>query len=177
MRKHIISRPHHLGTPHHTPLIVILLMSLTSSATSSASTQPLNLLQRLANHHTLELNMRFLEPLMAISFVLLASASPLANLTKRSPPEQADPGHRRGIAYNDPNLVKYFDVKDAQLGWCYNWYSQPGNNNWAHEYVPMLWSNSQSLTGNWNDAVSQAVNIYPDKPTHLMAFNEPDNCA
>jgi hypothetical protein len=136
------------------------------------------LLQRLANHHTLELNMRFLKPLMAMSLALLASASPLINITKNSPPMEAEPGRRRGIAYNDPNLVQYFNVKDAQLGWGYNWYSQPGSLNWPSlEYVPMLWGNSQSLIGNWNDAVRSAVNVYFDKPTHLMAFNEPDNCA
>lgn len=40
----------------------------------------------------------------------------------------------------------------------------------------MLHSTNTASTRKWNDDVRAAVNIYTDRPTHLLGFNEPDNC-
>lgn len=122
--------------------------------------------------------MRLLKALMAMGLAFLASASPVTNQSQSAPPMRPEAGRRRGIAYNDPSMVQYFNDPNALIGWGYNWYSQTANLKWpALEYVPMLWSNSPSLIGNWQDAVRSAVDVYPNQPTHLMGFNEPDNCA
>lgn len=50
------------------------------------------------------------------SFLLttsIATATPLKNLTAR---EVAGP-ERRGVAYNNPNFVKYFDVSGSHVTW------------------------------------------------------------
>jgi hypothetical protein len=46
----------------------------------------------------------------------------------------------------------------------------------AYEYVPMLWGNHEDVTRKWWDGVKKAANEQIDKPTHLLAFNEPDMC-
>lgn len=58
----------------------------------------------------------------------------------------------------------------------YNWDSRPGATNTWHEFVLMLHSTNTASTRKWNDDVRAAVNIYTDRPTHLLGFNEPDNC-
>jgi hypothetical protein len=40
----------------------------------------------------------------------------------------------------------------------------------------MLHSNKPDVTGKWDDDVRAAAKIYTDRPTHLLGFNEPDNC-
>ncbi len=59
----------------------------------------------------------------------------------------------------------------------YNWDSRSnGHTNTWHEFVPMLHSNRDDHTKKWAADVSAAAFINKDAPTHLLGFNEPDNC-
>jgi hypothetical protein len=40
----------------------------------------------------------------------------------------------------------------------------------------MLHSDKPGTTGKWNEDVRIAANFNIDSPTHLLGFNEPDNC-
>ncbi|KAH7406333.1 hypothetical protein DE146DRAFT_609219 [Phaeosphaeria sp. MPI-PUGE-AT-0046c] len=89
----------------------------------------------------------------------------------------AEPGRRRGIPYNNPDFVQYFHVKNAQVGWIYNWYSTTHDtHSGGFEYVPMLWGIRDDMTANWLAGAQKAADEQPDSPTHLLSFNEPDNC-
>jgi hypothetical protein len=115
--------------------------------------------------------------LLALCLALLTSASPVGNNSVDSPPMDAELGRRRGIAYNNPDFVKYFYVKNAQVGWVYNWYRMgTGLNAPSWEYVPMLWGTQPDMTAGWNDGWKHAADEQPNSPTHLLSFNEPDNC-
>lgn len=124
--------------------------------------------------------MIFPKLLLALCLALLASASPVTNASNNavdSPPMSSDIGRHRGIAYNNPDFVKYFYVKNAQVGWYYNWYRiATGVNAQAWEYVPMLWGIDPDMTAGWNSGWKHAADENPDMPTHLLSFNEPDNC-
>jgi hypothetical protein len=88
-----------------------------------------------------------------------------------------EPHRRRGIPYNDATFVHYFNVPRAQIGWCYNWDSTTTDPHTPYlEYVPMLWGSDAQYTQRWWDAVTRAANVQPADPTHLLGFNEPDNC-
>jgi hypothetical protein len=119
--------------------------------------------------------MYFLRLLLAVSLTLLANASPVSDLTKTTPPMYPD-ARRRGIAYNNPGFVHHFDVHDSGVGWCYNWYPRSEGTNTPFEYVPMLWSDAEDQTSIWWEAVQRAANAQINDPTHLLGFNEPDNC-
>ena len=58
----------------------------------------------------------------------------------------------------------------------YNWDSRPGATNTWHEFVPMLHSDKPDCTNKWNNDVRAAAMFNTDWPTHLLGFNEPDNC-
>ena len=58
----------------------------------------------------------------------------------------------------------------------YNWDSSPGTTHTWHEFVPMLHSDKPDVTGKWNLNVHAAAMFNTDSPTHLLGFNEPDNC-
>ena len=130
---------------------------------------------------------------MVITFLDLVMTNPLPKLINRALPETAGP-HRRGIAYNEAKFVKYFDISGSQITWLlfsndtsqsmvfnfyrtYNWDSRPnGNTNTWHEYVPMLHSNRPDHTRRWSGDVQAAASANKNVPTHLLGFNEPDNC-
>ena len=40
----------------------------------------------------------------------------------------------------------------------------------------MLHSDKPDVTGRWNDNVLASAMFNVDWPTHLLGFNEPDNC-
>lgn len=108
----------------------------------------------------------------------LSLAGPIDSLAvSATPPMEAELGRRRGIAFNNPAFVQYFDVKNTQIGWCYNWYATTTDTHTPRfEYVPMLWGDSPRLTAKWYEGVKHAADEQPDKPTHVLGFNEPDNC-
>jgi hypothetical protein len=106
-------------------------------------------------------------------FLNLTTAFPLSNQTIFTPPQLAGP-HRRGIAYNNPNFVQLFNTPNNLASWCYNWAPTTGGTNTPFEYVPMLWGDRD--TGGWWSAVQRAAGAQIDSPTHLLGFNEPDNC-
>ena len=61
----------------------------------------------------------------------------------------------------------------------YNWDSRSNADTSAYaglEYVPMLHSNHPDHTGKWDADISNAALANKDLPTHLLGFNEPDNC-
>lgn len=44
------------------------------------------------------------------------------------------------------------------------------------EYVPMLHSLRNDHVWRWKDDAMKAINGNREWPTHLLGFNEPDNC-
>jgi hypothetical protein len=113
---------------------------------------------------------------MLLLFTLLlglTSAAPTTNFTISTPSDPAG-SRRRGIPYNNPSFVQLFDVTDNQVGWCYNWAPVTDETHTPFEYVPMLWGDRDN--GDWWKAVLRASNNLKDMPTHLLGFNEPDNC-
>lgn len=125
--------------------------------------------------------MSFFHLFLYLVLALLTTAIPLTNISTTAfdppPPMIAEPSRRRGIAYNNPDFVRYFYVQNAQVGWIYNWYSTTHDTNTpAWEYVPMLWGDREEMTANWLAGVKKAANEQYNSPTHVLSFNEPDNC-
>jgi hypothetical protein len=105
----------------------------------------------------------------------LTTAAPTSNTTSVTSPPDTVNAHRRGVSFNNPSFVHYFDIPNNQVGWCYNWSPLSEETNAWFEFVPMLWgANSDSVA--WMKAVTRAANAQIDMPTHLLGFNEPDNC-
>jgi hypothetical protein len=86
------------------------------------------------------------------------------------------PGRRRGVSFNSPGLVKHFDIQGTKAKWCFNWDSRSGPTYTWFEFVPMLHDVGADRTARWVDDVKAAAGVMPGNPTHLMGFNEPDNC-
>ncbi|KAF3004389.1 hypothetical protein E8E13_010075 [Curvularia kusanoi] len=109
-----------------------------------------------------------------ISLLLLlfafTGATPLVNLDARATPTEVPTSSRRGVAYWDPTLVKYFDKPGSHVTWTYNWVSWTQPTNTWHEYVPILWSVDASHTYRWGDDVAAAAKHDLDSPTHLMGW-------
>jgi len=121
--------------------------------------------------------MQFL--LLTLCLAVLAAARTLTAETRAgAAPKENPPRLRRGVAYNNPSFANYFDVVNAggQVSWSYNWGLFPTEQNTHFEFIPMLWSNQDSSTSKWWDAVKKAAGQIKENPTHLLAFNEPDNC-
>ena len=51
-----------------------------------------------------------------------------------------------------------------------------GTGDTWYEFVPMLHSDRPDHTGKWAGDVKAAASQNLDLPTHLLGFNEPDNC-
>lgn len=113
---------------------------------------------------------------------IFTTATPLlfstfTNITLRTvslPPENAG-SSRRGIAYNEVRFIDLFDSSTGHTTWCYNWDSEPYAVS-KYEFVPMLHSMRDDHTGKWRANAMEAINGDRDMPTHLLGFNEPDNC-
>ncbi|KAH3987826.1 hypothetical protein HBH98_238890 [Parastagonospora nodorum] len=122
--------------------------------------------------------MQFL--LLTLCLALLAAARTITGETRTAAaaPKEDPPSRRRGVAYNNPPFANYFDVMNSggQVSWSYNWASRPTEQHTSFEFIPMLWSNQDSSTSKWWDSIKDAGGIFKDNPTHLLAFNEPDNC-
>lgn len=89
------------------------------------------------------------------------------------PQHSAPSGGKRGLAYNEANLVKQLLAgTTGKASWAYNWGSTPGDLPAGIEYVPMLWGVQADHTGNWIERANSAI---ASGSTHLLAFNEPDH--
>ncbi|CAL3966947.1 unnamed protein product [Diplocarpon coronariae] len=81
---------------------------------------------------------------------------------------------KRGLAYNDANLLAAF-AGSSEISWAYNWGSTtPGTMPAGIEYIPMLWGMKPSDLANWHDAAESGLR---NGATALLAFNEPDHTA
>ncbi len=80
----------------------------------------------------------------------------------------------RGLAFNDPNMIRNFDGAGTQATWGYNWDSaMPSTFPGYLEFVPMLWGDGSDHTSNWFNNVNNAITR---GSAHILAFNEPDAC-
>jgi hypothetical protein len=105
-------------------------------------------------------------PTLPITFATSTSSSAAASPTTPS----GGSGAKRGLAYNEASFLSAFT--GSLSNWCYNWGSTPGGDVPSNlEYVPMLWSDTDSFTGDWDSAVSTAKS---SGSSHLLSFNEPD---
>ena len=96
-------------------------------------------------------------------------SSPASTLTS-SPSTSGGDVVPRGLVYNTASLTDLF--KGNNVGWCYNWDSQPGGTvPSSFNYVPMLWSTSNLHLPNWKSNVETAIS---NGATHILGFNEPD---
>ncbi|GJC90469.1 alkali-sensitive linkage protein 1 [Colletotrichum liriopes] len=88
-------------------------------------------------------------------------------------------GSKRGLAYNDANLVnKFTDNKQCtECSWAYNWDSTDnGLVRHSLDFVPMLWSPQEEHTRRWPQ---NADAMLLSGSTHILSFNEcdrPDQC-
>ncbi|KZM23430.1 uncharacterized protein EKO05_0003966 [Ascochyta rabiei] len=122
--------------------------------------------------------MSFFRVLLFVSLALFnftaATSRPIAIAR---PPLETGSVHRRGVPYNEVKYIKYFDVGGSRVTWAYNWDSRShGDIDAWFEFVPMLHSNRADQTGKWAEDVRAAAFANKDAPTHLLGFNEPDNC-
>jgi hypothetical protein len=78
---------------------------------------------------------------------------------------------KRGVLYNDPNMVGPFDGA-SQCTWAYNWGSSSGGLTGKFDYVPMLWGDAPEHSDHWDSDVNTAIAA---GATHVLAFNEPDH--
>lgn len=81
-------------------------------------------------------------------------------------------GGKRGLAYNNANLVSAIIHGSTAVSWAYNWGSWSASIPSQLEYVPMLWGLGSDHTGSWVSAANAAIS---SGSTHLLAFNEPDH--
>ena len=102
---------------------------------------------------------------------LLLSLLGASTVINAAPLAPRGPG-KRGLAYNDPNLTKLFGASNGKISWMYNWDSVP-NGGASLNFVPMLHSDLATHTSRWNANVDKAVKA---GSTHIMSFNEPDQC-
>ncbi|KUJ24693.1 uncharacterized protein LY89DRAFT_548228, partial [Mollisia scopiformis] len=81
---------------------------------------------------------------------------------------------KRGLAYKSAKYVQNFQAPGSQVSWAYNWASDMDPTYPSYlEFVPMLWGNSTGHTSSWVSNVNKAL---ARGSSHLLAFNEPDNC-
>jgi len=117
-------------------------------------------------------------PLASQASSLMANSRSLGtvgNLTAASNFSEIPGSSRRGIAYNNADYVPLFSSPGRHTTWCYNWDSRPYRDA-PVEFVPMLHSLHDDHTSIWQANALAAINGNRNIPTHLLAFNEPDNC-
>ena len=77
---------------------------------------------------------------------------------------------KRGVAYNDASLTDCF-MNNPQITWGYNWGSSSSGLSSKVNYIPQLWSGSNTFTDSWSANAQAAIE---SGSTHLFSFNEPD---
>jgi hypothetical protein len=81
---------------------------------------------------------------------------------------------KRGLAYNNVEMLHNWNGQGSQIQWAYNWGSaMDANFPSCLEYVPMLWDDKPTSTANWVNNVNAALGRGSG---HLLSFNEPDEC-
>jgi hypothetical protein len=88
----------------------------------------------------------------------------------QTPSYKRDTG-KRGLAYNNVACTSFFS--GTKISWAYNWVGSSPSAPSIFEYVPMLHSNESVFTNGWIANVDAAV---ANGSTHVMSFNEPDQC-
>ncbi|KFY03441.1 hypothetical protein V490_00187, partial [Pseudogymnoascus sp. VKM F-3557] len=73
------------------------------------------------------------------------------------PPATGNDGPKRGIAYNNADLVSSFTGADSKVSWAYNWGSHTPSIPSNFEYVPMLWGTGSDYSADWNEAATAAI--------------------
>lgn len=80
-------------------------------------------------------------------------------------------GKKRGLAYNDPNLLSGFVGDNSKVSWAYSW-SQVNDLKVNLEFVPMLWGPADDHVSTWQSNANKAI---AGGSSALLSFNEPDN--
>ncbi|KAG9230283.1 glycosyl hydrolase catalytic core-domain-containing protein [Amylocarpus encephaloides] len=83
--------------------------------------------------------------------------------------------HKRGLPFNNPTQwIQSYSGPGSEVNWAYNWDSAvPDNMPRNLQFVPMLWGGQPGHTINWARNAQNAINR---GASHLLAFNEPDQC-
>lgn len=79
---------------------------------------------------------------------------------------------KRGIAYNDADLVREFISLGGKASWAYNWGSSTPDLPEGLTYYPMLWSPAPLHSNGWDQFAEDAISNGADA---LLSFNEPDH--
>lgn len=117
---------------------------------------------------------------MSIKSTLFLGLAALSAMTEAAPTKRASAG-KRGLAFPKQNngvagstytqLFKNYD----QITWMYDWEAViDGTPVSGLEYVPLLHSNQDWCTAGWTTNVANAQKNY--KVSHVLSFNEPDQC-
>ncbi|KAF2198133.1 hypothetical protein GQ43DRAFT_379378 [Delitschia confertaspora ATCC 74209] len=107
--------------------------------------------------------------LLSLSFATLLSTTTAAPVTNPAADVQASVG-KRGVPYNDGKLANLFLGGSNKVKWAYNWDSSRGDLDKSIEYVPMLHDTLTVNTAKFRE------NVKKSGATHIMSFNEPDQC-
>ncbi|RKU46951.1 hypothetical protein DL546_005798 [Coniochaeta pulveracea] len=82
-------------------------------------------------------------------------------------------GKKRGLAYNNKELLSGFLGGNSKVSWAYGWNQvQDFSSDLGIEFVPMLWGPRDDFTSSWADNAKKAI---ANGATALLSFNEPDN--
>lgn len=101
------------------------------------------------------------------------STQAVASATSTAAPAVSSSGKKRGLAYNDTNLLKGFLGGDSKVSWAYGWNQvQDFDSSLGIEFVPMLWGPRPDHLPTWADNAKKAIAA---GSTALLSFNEPDN--
>ena len=102
------------------------------------------------------------------------AAAPLSSIPVVS--REVAGAKKRGIAFNTPRYLNFFNTPNRKTTWSYNWDSTVERGaEYLFEYVPMLHSNRPDHTGRWFANVDYYARLGPGA-THVLSFNEPDQC-
>ncbi|RDI83841.1 hypothetical protein Vi05172_g6253 [Venturia inaequalis] len=106
-----------------------------------------------------------------VSAVATSTTSVTPTATVASAPISAGSG-KRGLAYNNLAMTKFFGGSGSKISWMYDWSEGPMSSpNSAFKYIPMLWSNSADRVAAWSANAKAGIAGGADA---LLGFNEPD---
>ncbi|KAL2167059.1 hypothetical protein VTG60DRAFT_1818 [Thermothelomyces hinnuleus] len=77
---------------------------------------------------------------------------------------------KRGLAYNDPQLLKAFLGDGTKVTWTYNW-GQQDDSGTDLEFVPTLWGIKLDFADTWPANAQKAIDAGSKS---LFSFNEPE---
>lgn len=82
---------------------------------------------------------------------------------------------KRGVAYNNANYPKLFNIPRSKVSWMYNWWSMPGGKTdvW-YEFIPMIHSSREEHTDVWFSSADHCQKVLGS--IGVFSFNEPDQC-